>query len=147
MKCQSCQVLQDENRIVDEVIARVGKTINLATPLAIGKANHVINAIYRRAKQDASIQLNILTALTLERPKGKSLLEKRFLEPFVDRVFGDYPDLDYELDRVNKALPANIQVIEFYFPPGKFLHHPREQQNYISSNYTHVVRDLTGVRM
>jgi len=110
--------------------------------LALGKGNHVINAFYRRAKQDQSVKLNIMTALTLEKPKGKSLLEKRFLEPFVERVFGDYPDLDYELDRVNNALPANIQIFEFYFPPGKFLRNPREQQNYISSNYTHVVRDL-----
>ena len=142
MKCENCRLMQDENKIVDEVIARVGKTINLATPLAIGKANHVINAIYNRAKQDPSIQLNILTALTFERPKGKSLLEKRFLEPFVDRVFGDYPDLDYETDRVSNTLPPNIHVIEFYFPPGKFLNNPQQQQDYVSSNYTHCVRDL-----
>jgi acyl-CoA hydrolase len=134
--------MQDEEVIVNDVIAQVGNTINLATPLAIGKANHVINAFYRRAKQDQSVKLNIMTALTLEKPKGKSLLEKRFLEPFVKRVFGDYPDLDYELDRVNNALPANIQVFEFYYPAGKFLRNAREQQNYISSNYTHVVRDL-----
>lgn len=142
MKSQSVRFMQDEDKIVDEVIARVGKSINLATPLAIGKANHVINAFYRKAKNDPTIKLAILTALTLERPKGKSLLEKRFLEPFVERVFGDYPDLDYELDRVNNTLPENIQVIEFYFPPGKFLHNQQAQQNYISSNYTHVVRDL-----
>lgn len=142
MGYKNCVLMQDENKIVDEVIARVGKTINLATPLAIGKANHVINAIYNRAKQDPSIQLNILTALTFERPKGKSLLEKRFLEPFVDRVFDDYPDLDYELDRINNTLPSNIHVMEFYFPPGKFLNNPQQQQDYISSNYTHAARDL-----
>ena len=65
--------MQDEEKIVDEVIARVGNTINLATPLALGKANHVINAFYRRAKEDPSISLNIMTALTLECPKGKRL--------------------------------------------------------------------------
>ena len=134
--------MQNEEIIVDEVIARLGNTINLATPLALGKANHVINAFYRRAKADPSINLNIMTALTLECPKGKSLLEKRFLEPFVERVFGDYPDLDFELDRVNKNLPANIRVFEFYYPPGKFLQNPQAQQDYISSNYTHVARDL-----
>jgi len=134
--------MQDEEKIVDEVIARLGNTINIATPLALGKANHVINAFYKRAKGDPSINLSIMTALTLERPKGKSLLEKRFLEPFVERVFGDYPDLDFELDRVNKKLPANIRVFEFYYPPGKFLQNPQAQQDYISSNYTHVARDL-----
>ncbi len=142
MNSHTVMFMLDEDKIVDEVIAMVGNTIKLATPLAIGKANHVINAFYRRAKDDRSISLTIMTALTLERPKGKSLLEKRFLEPFVARVFGDYPDLDYELDRVNNALPPNIRVLEFYFPPGKFLHNPQQQQDYISSNYTHVARDL-----
>ena len=142
MKTQSERFVRDEAAIVEEVIARVGNTINLATPLAIGKANHVINAFYRKARSDRSVKLTIMTALTLERPKGKSLLEKRFLDPFVDRVIGDYPDLDSELDRVNKALPENVRIIEFYFPPGKFLNNPRAQQDYISSNYTHVVRDL-----
>lgn len=142
MKSHHVNFTQDEEAIVQEVIAKVGNTINLAAPLAIGKANHVINAFYRKAKSDPSIKLNILTALTLELPKSKSLLEKRFLKPFVERVFGDYPDLDYELDRVSNSLPANIRVIEFYYPPGKFLHNDRAQQDYISSNYTHVVRDL-----
>jgi len=135
-------LLQDTDHIVDQVIAKVGTRINLATPLAIGKANHVINAFYRRAKEDVSIKLNIMTALTLERPKGRSLLEKRFLNLFVDRIFGDYPDLDYELDRTQNKLPDNIRVIEFYFPPGKFLHNQKVQQDYISCNYTHAVRDL-----
>jgi acyl-CoA hydrolase len=135
-------ITKDLESIIDAVIRDVGATINLATPLAIGKANHVINAFYRRAKQDPSIRLTIMTALTLEIPKGKSLLEKRFLEPFTQRVFGDYPDLDFELDRVGKQLPENVQIIEFYFPPGKFLANPQAQQDYISSNYTHAVRDL-----
>ena len=135
-------ISQDVESIVEAVIRDVGSTINLATPLAIGKANHVINAFYRRAKQDSSVELTIMTALTLEIPKGKSLLEKRFLEPFARRVFGDYPDLDYELDRVEKKLPRNVRVIEFYFPPGKFLDNPQAQQDYISSNYTHASRDL-----
>ena len=142
MKSHSDRFMQNEDAIVEKVIAQVGKTINIATPLAIGKANHVINAFYRKAKSDKSIKLTIMTALTLERPKGKSLLEKRFLDPFVERVIGDYPDLDCELDRVNNVLPENVRIIEFYFPPGKFLDNPQAQQDYICSNYTHVVRDL-----
>ncbi|MGH7448367.1 MAG: acetyl-CoA hydrolase, partial [Longimicrobiales bacterium] len=39
-------------------------------------------------------------------------------------------------------LPANIRVNEFYFQPGSFLDSPLAQQQYVSSNYTHVVRDL-----
>ena len=132
----------DENKIVDDVLQRLGKTLVVATPLAAGKANHLLNAFYRRAKADPTISLTIISALTLERPKGKSLLEKRFLEPFVERLFADYPDLEYELDRVNNRLPDNIQVLDFYFPPGKFLDNPLAQQNYISSNYTHIARDI-----
>jgi len=135
-------VMTNEDAIVQQVIDRVGPILHVATPLALGKANHVLNALYRRAKRDPTIQLTITTALTLERPKGKSLLEKRFLEPFVERVFGDYPDLEYELDRTNNTLPSNVRIIEFYFPAGKFLHNKLAQQNYISSNYTHVARDI-----
>ncbi len=132
----------DENKIVDDILRRLGKTLVVATPLAAGKPNHLLNAFYRRAKADATLSLTIISALTLERPKGKSLLEKRFLEPIVERLFADYPDLDYELDRSNEQIPDNIQIIDFYFPPGKFLNHPQAQQNYISSNYTHVARDI-----
>ncbi len=132
----------DAERIVEATIERVGPVINLAAPLGIGKANHVINAFYRKAKADPSLQLNIMTALTLERPKGTSLLQKRFLEPFVERVFGNYPDLEYEIDRGKNALPKNIRVIEFYFPAGKYLRNAQAQQDYVSSNYTHVARDV-----
>jgi len=139
---QDSMLLNDADQLVQAVIEHVGPDIRLATPLAAGKANHVINAFYRRAEKDPSLQLTIMTALTLERPKGKSLLEKRFLGPFVERVFGNYPDLDYELARTTGELPPNIRVIEFYFPPGKFRHNPAVQQEYVSSNYTHVLRDL-----
>lgn len=58
------------------------------------------------------------------------------------RLFKDYPDLDYEVDRVDGKLPKNVRVIEFYFPAGKFMQNPVAQQDYISANYTHVARDL-----
>ncbi len=128
---------------VDAIIARVGKRLVVGTPLAAGKPNHLLNAIYRRAKDDPESTLTILTALTLEKPKATSDLQRRFLEPFVARVFGNYPDLDYELDRVAEALPDNVRVIEFYFAPGKFTHNALAQRDYISSNYTHAARDIT----
>jgi acyl-CoA hydrolase len=83
-----------------------------------------------------------MTALSLEKPQGTSELERRFLEPFVERVFGDYPDLTYILAVRKGDLPANIEVAEFYFKPGGFLNVAIEQQNYISVNYTHAARDL-----
>ncbi|MBK26229.1 MAG: acetyl-CoA hydrolase [Halobacteriovorax sp.] len=127
---------------VDEALKILGNEIVLGTPLGAGKANGFINEIYRRAKANAKIKLTILTALTLEKPKGSSELEKRFLGPFVKRLFGNYPDLDYELDRTTGKTPSNIEIIEFYFPPGKYLNNSKAQQNYLSTNYTHAARDV-----
>lgn len=132
----------NEHTIVRQVIQRIGKKIVLGIPLAAGKANHIANAFYQQAAADKSIDLTICTALTLEKPQGNSDLEKRFMGPFAERVFGDYPDLDYELARMSGTLPDNIKVIEFYFPPGKYMGNSSAQQNYVSSNYTHVVRDM-----
>ncbi|NNF35865.1 MAG: acetyl-CoA hydrolase [Saprospiraceae bacterium] len=132
----------DELSIVDETIRKIGNTIVLAVPLAAGKPNHIVNAFYRKAKENPEIDLKICTALTLQRPKGNSELEQRFIDLFSDRIFGDYPDLDYELDRMTNSMPDNIQIIEFYFAPGKYLANDEAQRNYVSSNYTHVVRDV-----
>lgn len=134
--------LNDIEACVDAVIARVGKRIRLGTPLAIGKPNALLNAFYRRAKADPEIDLHLLTALTLERPRGHSELEQRFLGPFVERVWGDYVDPEYERDRVSGQLPDNVRVIEFYFYAGKFLGNAAAQRDYISTNYTYVARDL-----
>lgn len=132
----------NEHTIVRQVIQRIGKKIVLGIPLAAGKANHIANAFYQQAVADPSIDLTICTALTLEKPAGSSDLERRFMKPFAERVFGDYPDLDYETARMAGTLPDNIKVIEFYFPPGKYIGNSTAQQNYVSSNYTHVVRDM-----
>jgi len=128
--------------IIDRIIDKVGKDLVVGTPLAAGKPNHLLNALYRRVKNNPDLNLRIFTALTLDKPKGKSLLEKRFFEPMVERVFGDYPDLDYEQDRQAGTLPPNVDILEFYFPAGRLLHNDYAQQNYICSNYTHVARDM-----
>ena len=133
--------------VVDKVIAMVGRDLRIATPLAAGKPNHLLNAFYRRVKDDASLTLEIYTALTLEKPKGASDLERRFYGPFTERVFGDYPDLDYELDRMKGKMPKNIRVCEFYFPAGKFKNNTDAQRHYMSSNYTDVARDLMDRRI
>ena len=128
----------DLDACVDAIIKRVGTDLRVATPLAAGKPNHVLNALYRRAKSDQNLKLSIFTALSLQKPAGSSDLERRFLGPFTERVFGGIPDLEYEVDRVANKLPPNVRIYEFYFPAGKFLHHPAAQRDYISSNYTHV---------
>ncbi len=127
---------------VDEIIRRVGKRISIGMPLGLGKPVALINALYARACRDPEIHLRILTALTLEKPTGSSGLEKAFLEPFVERVFGDCPDITYAKDLNAGTLPANVEVIEFFFRPGSRLKNAHAQQHYISSNYTHAARDV-----
>ena len=127
---------------VDRIINETGGHIRLGMPLGLGKPNRLVNALYQRACDDERISLVIYTALSLGRPRAGSDLEKRFLEPFVDRVFGDYEELEYLRALRSGSLPANVQVYEFFFQPGAMLGVPLAQQHYISSNYTHVARDL-----
>ena len=96
----------------------------------------------RRIKANPSRRLTIVTALSLEKPFGKSELERHFLEPLVERVFGDYPDLDYVKDGRGSGLPPNISVREFFMKTGDYLGNAAAQQNYISTNYTFVARDM-----
>lgn len=138
------QPLDSVETAVDEVIRRVGKDIRLGMPLGLGKPNQFVNALYQRARQDGSLQLTIYTALSLGRPGAGSDLEARFLNPFAERVFGDYADLDYLVDQRKGRLPGNVRVCEFFFQPGSQLGNADAQQHYISSNYTHVARDLNA---
>jgi acyl-CoA hydrolase len=132
----------DVETCVEETLSRVGRRVALGTPLGLGKANHLVNEFFRRAREDARIDLHIYTALTLARPRAKSELERRFVEPLVERLFDGYPELEYVDPLKRSKLPDNIRVTEFYFRPGSFLNSPLAQQSYMSSNYTHVVRDL-----
>ncbi|RBW50568.1 acetyl-CoA hydrolase/transferase C-terminal domain-containing protein [Marinobacter sp. F3R11] len=127
---------------VDEVIRRVGKTIRLGLPLGIGKPIRFVNALYQRAKNDPEIDLQIFTALSLLAPSGSSSLEKRFMGPFAERLYGDIPDLQYARDSSNNQLPPNVQVSEFFFKAGSALKNKPQQRHYISTNYTHAARDL-----
>lgn len=134
--------LSDIDACADWIIEKTGPDIRLALPLGLGKANRLANAIYRRAGENPGLRLRIITALTLEVPSPGSELERRFLAPFVERVFGDYPELLYARDRRAGTLPDNVEVYEFYMSPGELLGNAHAQQHYISSNYTHVTRDL-----
>lgn len=127
----------DPDALADAIVERVGRRIVLGLPLGLGKANHVVNALVARALRDPSIHLHVFTALTLEPPRPKSDLEKRFLGPIIERTLGGYPALAYaELQR-RDALPSNIEVDEFFFQAGTRLNTPSAQRSYISANYTH----------
>ncbi len=135
-------VLDDVERCVDEIIARVGTRLVVGMPLGLGKPPQLVNALFQRACNDSSIQLKILSALSLEKPTGSSALERAFLGPFVERVYGDCPDLDYMKAVRKQNLPKNIEVCEFFFKPGSFMNNHYAQQHYINSNYTHAARDV-----
>jgi hypothetical protein len=127
----------DPEAIAEDIIRDVGTNLVVGLPLGLGKANHIVNALYARASADRAIDLTFFSALTLEKPKPNSLLERRFIAPVIDRLFGGYPDLAYAEALHAGALPPNIRVIEFFFLAGKWLHVPFAQQHYISANYTH----------
>ena len=127
---------------VDHLLDTLPGDIVLGIPLGVGKPNPLVNALYRRIKGNPARRLRIVTALSLEKPVGKSELERHFLEPLVARVFEDYPDLDYVKDLRAGRLPANIEVREFFMKTGDYLGNATAQQNYISTNYTFVARDM-----
>ena len=127
---------------VEATLSRVGKNVVLGLPVAIGKPNTLVNSFVARALADPSLRLTIVTALSLRAPQGRSELERRFIEPISRRVFGDYPELEYLRLIERNQLPANIEVLEFYLEPGAWLRNDHLQQHYLSTNYTHVARDV-----
>ena len=138
------QMFDDVGEIVEEALRRAGKRVVLALPLGIGKPNLIANEFFRRARGDSTLDLTIITALSLRKPTGQSPLEKAFIDPLAARIFGNYPDLEY-LEAVRRDdLPPNIRVIEFFFAPGSLLNSTHAQSHYLSANYTHVARELVA---
>ncbi|MBJ2258826.1 acetyl-CoA hydrolase/transferase family protein [Pseudomonas psychrophila] len=131
-------------RAVDDVLARLPTHIHLGLPLGLGKANRFVNALYQRIKLLPERRLTIYTALSLGRPPLGDGLQRLFLEPFVERVFGDYIELDYLADLHRNSLPDNIVVEQFFMQPGSLLNSPPAQQDYVSSNYSHAARDINA---
>lgn len=136
------QICDDVEIAVDRIIAAVGKDIRIGLPLGLGKPVELTNALYARARADSTLSLTIFTALSLEKPEPGSSLEKAFLGPFLDRVFGDCPTLEYVRDQRKRKLPANVRVVEFYFKPGSQMGNAGAQRDYISTNYTFAARDI-----
>jgi acyl-CoA hydrolase len=134
-------VIDDVGECVEAVLRRVGPRIVLALPLGIGKPNPLANEFYRRAQRDPDIELTLLTALSLGRPRARGELEKRLLEPIVQRVFGNYVELDYVRDLHINRVPSNVRIVEFFLEPGAYLSSGHAQRNYLSANYTHVARE------
>jgi len=132
---------------VDHVLDVTPGDIVLGIPLGVGKPNPFVNALYHRIKANPARKLKIITALSLEKPVGKSELEQHFLAPLVERVFEDYPDLEYVKDLRGAGLPPNIEVCEVFMKTGDYLGNEVAQQSYMSTNYTHIARDMESQGM
>ena len=136
MNTLNTQSLDDTVKILLE---RTANKIVLAAPLGLGKPHLLLNAIYEAVEKNKDNDLKIYTALSLTPPKPSSDLEKRFLQPFLDRHFGtDFPSLHYAKAQRRNALPDNISVQEFYMQSGGLLNSSQAQRHYNSLNYTHV---------
>src|SRR4030088_3591899 len=85
----------DPEAIAEDIIRDVGQKLVVGLPLGLGKANHIVNALYARRRADRAISLTLFYALTLEKPKPSNLLERRFIAPVIERLFGGYPALTY----------------------------------------------------
>jgi acyl-CoA hydrolase len=138
------RLFDDVAECAENTLSRVGTRLVVALPLGVGKPNPLVNEFYRRAQRDPSITLQIYTALSLRAPQWKEELERRFLEPLVRRLFGGDVPLDYVRDLHAGTLPGNVQISEFFLDPGTLLGVGASQQNYVSTNYTHVARDVAA---
>jgi hypothetical protein len=47
----------DVESCVEATLSRIGRRIRLGTPLGLGKANHIVNEFFRRAKEDPRLDL------------------------------------------------------------------------------------------
>ncbi|MEG3791382.1 acetyl-CoA hydrolase/transferase C-terminal domain-containing protein [Lysobacter sp. CCNWLW3] len=128
---------------VDFLLSRIQGPLHLGAPLGLGKPHRLLNAIYARVQAEPSRMLHLYTALSLDPPGAGQGLEGRFVAPFASRHFGDdFPRLSYVAALKRDALPANVEIEEFYLQSGALLHSPPAQQRYASLNYTHVARAL-----
>ena len=139
----TCNRTDELDMVVNSIIEYAKPHIKLAMPLGLGKANHIVNALYQRVKETPDLQLSIYTALTLNQPKAPSNpYAAQVMNAVTSQLYSGYPDLEYAQDRCKQQLPANIKVYEFFLSPGALLGNDEAQQSYINSNYTHAARDI-----
>ena len=136
------QVYQSATELADSLILSLDKKIVLGLPIGIGKAAHVVDALFERATSDPSISLTIFTGLTLATPRSETELESRFIDPLVERLYAEWPTPSYVQAVSENYVPSNIKIREFYLRPGAYIGNDFAQQNYASINYSQVVAEL-----
>ncbi len=138
------QILDSVVRCCDDIMNSIGNEIIIGLPIGVGKPTHIINELYRRAKENSDIKLTICTGLTLHTPIPNSDFERRLIGPLVNRLFPGYPDPVYFEDAKKRAMPPNVSLREIYFSPGYALNNLPLQENYISANFTYVTRAMAA---
>ena len=137
------EIIQSLDLAVDRILATIDGPLHVGAPLGLGKPHRLLNALYGRMERDPGRRLHLYTALSLDPPDATGDLERRFMTPFATRHFGeDFPRLDYVQALKRDALPAHVEVEEFYLQSGAMLRSKQAQRRYASLNYTHVARAL-----
>ena len=54
------KMFSDPEAIAEDIIRDVGTNLVVGLPLGLGKANHIVNALYARAAADRAINLTLL---------------------------------------------------------------------------------------
>ncbi|HZC79660.1 MAG TPA: hypothetical protein VE258_18030, partial [Ktedonobacterales bacterium] len=135
----------DAVRCAEAIVDRAGRDMAMAIPIGVGKPVALVNALYRLAEADKRLHLRIFTGLSLVRPPYRTSLERRFVEPLLDRLFGNYPDLDYAMTLRSGRLPPNVEVTEFFMQAGAWLSSAQMQRSYTSLNYSQVAEHLQRI--
>ena len=135
----------DAVRCAEAIVDRAGRDIAMAIPIGVGKPVALVNALYRLAEADKRLRLRIFTGISLVRPPYRTSLERRFVEPLLDRLFGNYPDLDYAMALRAGGLPPNVEVTEFFMQAGAWLSNAQMQRSYTSLNYSQVAKHLQRI--
>ena len=135
----------DAVRCAEAIVDRAGRDMAMAIPIGVGKPVALVNALYRLAEADKRLRLRIFTGLSLVRPPYRTSLERRFVEPLLDRLFGNYPDLDYAMALRAGRLPPNVEVTEFFMQAGAWLSNAQMQRSYTSLNYSQVAEHLQRI--
>ncbi len=129
----------DAEEVADRILKRHGPSLKVALPLGLGKPVRLVDALVGRAEADPSIEIEIFTALTLERPAPKGGMARRFLAPALERLFGAYEAPRYARLIREGRLPANVRVREFFLQAGRWTHVDAMQRAYTPVDYAHAV--------
>ncbi|WP_349811182.1 acetyl-CoA hydrolase/transferase C-terminal domain-containing protein [Xanthomonas dyei] len=128
----------DLDTAVAQLLQRIDGPLRVGAPLGIGKPHRLLNALYAQIENTPARPLALYTALSLNPPRPGKGLEARFATGFIARHFGeDFPRLAYVDAMLRDALPAHVQVEEFYMQSGGLLQSTQAQADYTSLNYTH----------